>query len=299
MVLPTVLPMSNLPHAANAAAGDDNFDGLVPFDTIVRKGVLVKEIDERRQALIGQCRSNNGLTLQEVIDHNDWLLQIERDLSKARARIEREFRISNALSLKVREGKRKAQLQQRLDVLRSQCDVLNECIHGLSDHCAWFQESGTYREAVEYLEGRWDDVDDHANTVDEARFELRGTGDRAGLAGGEDSLHLAGLGGRHELDGLIHGDAPVGGRGGDLHADAKKGAVSASTRRKKKKRGNKAGAPGVGDGDAAGPPGASDDDDEEENGGRESDLDFFAPDYRWLRGAGRSSGGYVDVWAPD
>ena len=25
-------------------------------------------------------------------------------------------------------------------MLRSQCDVLNECIHGLSDHCAWFQD---------------------------------------------------------------------------------------------------------------------------------------------------------------
>merc|ERR1719428_1290461 len=103
------------------------------------------------------------------MDHNDWLLQIERDLSKARARIERDFRISNALSLKVREGKRKAQLQQRLDVLRAQCDVLNECIHGLSDHCAWFQESGTYREAVEYLERRWDD--DEA-PIDDARFDI-------------------------------------------------------------------------------------------------------------------------------
>lgn len=285
MVLPTVLPMSNLPPAA----ADDNFDGLVPFDTIVRKGVLVKEIDERRQALIGQCRSNNGLTLQEVIDHNDWLLQIERDLSKARARIEREFRISNALSLKVREGKRKAQLQQRLDVLRSQCDVLNECIHGLSDHCAWFQESGTYREAVEYLEGRWDDVDDHAG-MEEARFDIRS--DRPGLAGVsgvDDSLHLAGLG-RHELDGLIHGDVPVG--RGDMQ-DSKKAAVSASTRRKKKKRGNKT-VPGGADG----APGASDEDDDDENG-RDENPDFFAPDYRWLRGAGRSCGNYVDVWAPD
>merc|ERR1719277_1968014 len=53
------------------------------------------------------------------MDHNDWLLQIERDLCKARARIERDFRISNAMSLKVREGKRKAQLQQRLDVRES------------------------------------------------------------------------------------------------------------------------------------------------------------------------------------
>ena len=152
--------------------GEDTLDGLVPFETIVKKGVLVKEIDERKQALIEQCRANNGLVLQEVIDHNDWLLQVERDLSKARARIERDFRISNALSLKVREGKRKAQLQQRLDVLRAQCDVLNECIHGLSDHCAWFQESGTYREAVEYLEGRWDD--EEGVPLDEGRLDVRG-----------------------------------------------------------------------------------------------------------------------------
>merc|ERR1719454_311264 len=157
---------------------DDRSEGLVPFETIVRRGVLVREIDERKQALVEQCRGNNGLTLQEVIDHNDWLLQIERDLSKARGRIERDFRISNALSLKVREGKRKAQLQQRLDVLRAQCDVLNDGIHGLSDHCAWFQESGTYREAVDYLERRWDD--DEA-PLDEARFDIRTPGcDRIG-----------------------------------------------------------------------------------------------------------------------
>merc|ERR1712228_171915 len=176
--------------------GENSFDSSVPFETIVRKGVLVKEIDDRKQALIEQCRANNGLTLQEVMDHNDWLLQIERDLCKARARIERDFRISNAMSLKVREGKRKSQLQQRLDVLRSQCDVLNECIHGLSDHCAWFQESGTYREAVEYLEGRWDD--DEGGPLDDARFDRRGGVDRPGSS--EDNNH------HHELDGLIHGD---------------------------------------------------------------------------------------------
>merc|ERR1712228_111198 len=82
------------------------------------------------------------------------------------------------------------------DVLRSQCDVLNECIHGLSDHCAWFQESGTYREAVEYLEGRWDD--DEGGPLDDARFDRRGGVDRPGSS--EDNNH-------HELDGLIHSDS--------------------------------------------------------------------------------------------
>mmetsp|Transcript_54179 Transcript_54179/g.115664 ORF Transcript_54179/g.115664 Transcript_54179/m.115664 type:complete len:298 (-) Transcript_54179:239-1132(-) len=194
--------------------GEDGYDGLVPFETIVQKGTLVKEIEERKQALVEKCKSNSGLTLQEVIDHNDWLLQVERDLSKARARIERDFRISNALSLKVREGKRKAQLQQRLDVLRSQCDVLNECIHGLSDHCAWFQESGTYREAADLLEGRWDDED-----VDDTHYELRKEhGSGAHWDGSEDAVH-------HDLEGLIHG----GGAG-----------ASGEKRRRKKRRSKKA-----------------------------------------------------------
>lgn len=259
--------------------GEDAFDGLVPFETIVRKGVLVKEIDERKQSLIEQCRTNNGLTLQEVIDHNDWLLQIERDLSKARARIERDFRISNALSLKVREGKRKAQLQQRLDVLRAQCDVLNECIHGLSDHCAWFQESGTYREAVEYLEGRWDD--DEA-PLDDSRFDIRGA-DKG--EGAEDNSH-------HELDGLIHSDSCA-----PLPHEKK--------RRKKKKRNllRKGAAPCPED---TGGRQENSDDEEDAEAGRDGDggaADFFAADFRWLKAAGRGgnsdSRNYIDVWAPD
>lgn len=269
---------------------EDGFDSLVPFETIVRKGVLVKDIDDRKQALIEQCRGNNGLTLQEVIDHNDWLLQIERDLSKARARIERDFRISNALSLKVREGKRKAQLQQRLDVLRSQCDVLNECIHGLSDHCAWFQESGTYREAVEYLEGRWDD-DEGGTSLDDARLDIRGG--TAGIGCGsldEDGNH-------HELDGLIHSDSCTPSQ-------------HEKKRRKKKKR--KGVAPGPED---KGSLAENSDEDEDGDGGRDGDssaADAFCADFRWLKTAGRrldeadtgrTGGGgessYVDVWAPD
>jgi len=283
--------------------GEDAFDGVVPFETIVRKGVLVKEIDERKQALVEQCRANNGLTLQEVIDHNDWLLQIERDLSKGRARIERDFRISNALSLKVREGKRKAQLQQRLDILRSQCDVLNECIHGLSDHCAWFQESGTYREAVEYLEGRWDD--DEA-PLEDARFDLRGgcsgggggvvTGGGAGgggggpervgaTEGGEDNCH-------HELDGLIHSDSC---------------APSPHEKKRRKKKKRKGVAPGGPEEAGGGRPENSDDEEEgEAGGGRDAAdglaADSFAADFRWLKAAGRGQADartFIDVWAPD
>uniref|UniRef100_A0A7S0AWD7 Uncharacterized protein n=1 Tax=Pyrodinium bahamense TaxID=73915 RepID=A0A7S0AWD7_9DINO len=263
--------------------GEDTYDGLVPFETIVRKGVLVREIDDRKQALVEQCRTNNGLTLQEVIDHNDWLLQIERDLSKARARIERDFRISNALSLKVREGKRKAQLQQRLDVLRAQCDVLNECIHGLSDHCAWFQESGTYREAVEYLEGRWDD--DEGGPVEDTRLELRAGSTERGEAG-EDGAH-------HELDGLIHSDSCVPSQ-------------HEKKRRKKKKR--KGANPGPEEGGARAE--NSEDDEEGEAGGRDcgeagslgAAVEPFASDFRWLRAAGQEGSGrgrYIDVWAPD
>lgn len=256
---------------------EDGYDGLVPFETIVRKGVLVREIDDRKQALVEQCRTNNGLTLQEVIDHNDWLLQIERDLSKARARIERDFRISNALSLKVREGKRKAQLQQRLDVLRAQCDVLNECIHGLSDHCAWFQDSGTYREAVDYLEGRWDD--DEGVALEDPRFDLRGAG--SGDRTEEEGNH-------HELDGLIHSDSCT--------------PSTQEKKRRKKRKGKKGAANGQEDG--GGRPDNSDDE-EDGDGGREPEgsapPDPFAADFRWLRAAGQSGdqGGYVDVWAPD
>lgn len=256
---------------------EDGYDGLVPFETIVRKGVLVKEIEERKQALVEQCRVNSGLTLQEVIDHNDWLLQLERDLSKARARIERDFRISNALSLKVREGKRKAQLQQRLDVLRAQCDVLNECIHGLSDHCAWFQESGTYREAVDYLEGSWDD--DDGVPLDNSRFDLRGGsgGDRA--EGVEDGNH-------HELDGLIHSDSCT--------------PSTQEKKRRKKRKGKKGAANGPEDAGSR----ADNSDDEDEDGAHEADAaaqDPFAADFRWLRSAGQNGekGSYVDVWAPD
>lgn len=255
--------------------GEDGFDTLVPFETIVRKGVLVKEINDRKQALIEQCRANNGLTLQEVIDHNDWLLQIERDLSKARARIERDFRISNALSLKVREGKRKAQLQQRLDVLRSQCDVLNECIHGLSDHCAWFQESGTYREAVEYLEGRWDD-EDGGGPPDDVRLDLRNSNLNSAAAD-EDANH-------HELDGLIHGDC----------------APSAQEKKRRKKKKRKGGAPGPEDKGVA----ENSDEDEDADAAREPEGDnAFVADFRWLKSVGRRPDGravsYIDVWAPD
>jgi len=257
--------------------GEDSYDGLVPFETIVRKGVLLRDIEDRKQALVEQCRTNNGLTLQEVIDHNDWLLQIERDLSKARARIERDFRISNALSLKVREGKRKAQLQQRLDVLRAQCDVLNECIHGLSDHCAWFQESGTYREAVEYLEGRWDD--EEGAPLDDARFDLRG--------GGADRPDGAEEGNHHELDGLIHSDSC---------------APSASEKKRRKKKKNKKGT--TSGPEEAGGRADNSEDDEDGDGPREGEgatADPFATDFRWLRAAGQSSnaGRYIDVWAPD
>jgi hypothetical protein len=266
--------------------GEDAYDGLVPFETIVRKGVLVKDIEDRKQVLIDQCRANNGLTLQEVIDHNDWLLQIERDLSKARARIERDFRISNALSLKVREGKRKAQLQQRLDVLRAQCDVLNECIHGLSDHCAWFQESGTYREAVEYLERRWDD--DEA-PLEEARFDIRGAScDKVSTGMGTGIADLCEDISHHELDGLIHSDSCV------QSQHEKK-------RRKKKKR--KGAAPGPED--KAGGQDNSDDDEDVEVA-RDGDVliaDYFAADFRWLKAAGRPGSSescrYIDVWAPD
>jgi len=270
-------PAAPLRWMGGEDAHKDTYDGLVPFETIVRKGVLAREIDDRKQALMDQCRANGGLTLQEVIDHNDWLLQIERDLSKARARIERDFRISNALSLKVREGKRKAQLQQRLDVLRAQCDVLNECIHGLSDHCAWFQESATYREAVEYLEGRWDD--DDVGVVEEAHLELRaGAGDV-----GEEGTH-------HELDGLIHSDSCA-----PSHSEKK--------RRKKKKR--KGANPGPED--AAGRAENSEEEEDAEGAGREAGeggglVEPFASEFRWLRAAGKEGGAkgrYVDVWAPD
>eukprot|EP00929_Paragymnodinium_shiwhaense_P014652 TRINITY_DN122583_c0_g1_i1.p1 TRINITY_DN122583_c0_g1~~TRINITY_DN122583_c0_g1_i1.p1 ORF type:complete len:308 (-),score=63.79 TRINITY_DN122583_c0_g1_i1:97-933(-) len=276
--------------------GDDSIHSLVPFETIVRKGVLVKEIEERKQALIEQCRSNNGLTLQEVVDHNDWLLQIERDLSKARARIERDFRISNALSVKVREGKRKAQLQQRLDVLRSQCDVLNECIRGLSEHCAWFQESGTYREAVEFLEGRWED--DEGHPMDDPRFDINTCGLKS--VGGQSASHAAANdedGHAHELDGLIHGDVSA-------PSQEKK-------RRKKKKR---KGGPAGGD-DSRGGLAENSEDDEDADGGREADgahpnstglgsgADALcaAADFQWLKAAGKKGDlkDYVDVWSPD
>lgn len=62
--------------------GEDAYDFCVPFDTIVKKGALLREIADRKQALVEQCKSSSGLTLQEVVDHNDWLLQVERDLSK-------------------------------------------------------------------------------------------------------------------------------------------------------------------------------------------------------------------------
>merc|ERR1719387_758286 len=214
------------------------------------------------------------------MDHNDWLLQIERDLCKARARIERDFRISNAMSSKVREGKRKAQLQQRLDVLRSQCDVLNECIHGLSDHCAWFQESGTYREAVEYLEGRWDD-DEGGATLDDARLDLRGI--TCGDKGDEENIH-------HELDGF-------------LHSDSFPPSAQEKKRRKKKKR--KGAAQGSED---KGSLAENSDEEEDAEAPREGSSagigvadSAFAPDFRWLKAAGRKgtdgcgNGSFVDV----
>jgi len=266
---------------------EDGYDGLVPFETIVRKGVLVREIEDRKQALVEQCKSNNGLALQEVIDHNDWLLQIERDLSKARARIERDFRISNALSLKVREGKRKAQLQQRLDVLRSQCDVLNECIHGLSDHCAWFQESGTYREAADYLEGRWDDED--GVSLDEARFDLRAAAGGIGVVGGDRGDAGEDSNRHHELDGLIHADAFS--------------AASHEKKRRKKRRGKKGATHGKEEAEGGG----EDDDEDEEGEGAHREVEPtpapepFAADFRWLRAAGANGekGTFIDVWSPD
>jgi len=258
----------------------DGYDGLVPFETIVRKGLLVRDIEDRKQALVETCKANSGLTLQEVIDHNDWLLQIERDLSKARARIERDFRINNAMSLKVREGKRKAQLQQRLDVLRAQCDVLNESIHGLSGHCAWFQESGSYREAVDYLEGRWDD--DEGAPLDDARLDLRlGAGRAFGVESAEEVSH-------HELDGLIHGDC----------------APSQEKRRRKKKRGKRGALPGS---EEAGGRAGNSDEDEDADGAAgceaSAPTEPWAADFRWLRAApergGACRGQYVDVWAVD
>lgn len=272
--------------------GEDGYDALIPFETIVRKGVLVREIEDRKHALVEQCRSNSGLTLQEVIEHNDWLLQVERDLSKARARIERDFRISNALSLKVREGKRKAQLQQRLDVLRSQCDVLNECIHGLSDHCAWFQVSGTYREAVGYLEGRWDDED--GASLEESRFDFNSAldGDRelgavtaaAVVAAGRGEDRTSGVedGFHHELDGLIRHDSGA--------------AFPHDKKRRKKRRGKK----GVSQGAEEAKDGPSDEEEEGEPAVL-GDTDPWA-DFAWLRTVGRNGDdrpSYVDVWSPD
>mmetsp|Transcript_42156 Transcript_42156/g.68283 ORF Transcript_42156/g.68283 Transcript_42156/m.68283 type:complete len:263 (-) Transcript_42156:161-949(-) len=260
--------------------GEDSYDFLVPFDTIVKKGVLVKDIEDRKQALVEQCRSCTGLTLQEVIEHNDWLLQVERDLSKARSRIERDFRISYALSLKVREGKRKAQLQQRLDVLRAQCDVLNECIHNLSDHCSWFQESGTYREAVDYLDSRWGDEDEGLGIFGERLDLWHSTGLEARCeALGEAKIKPpAQEGVHHELDGLIFSDSC--------------GPSLEKKRRKKKKR--KGAGPGLEDG---GGEGASEDDEDGLWPGSETNP--LAPDISWLRAQGCQGRNYVAVWAPD
>jgi len=261
--------------------GDDGYDSLVPFETIVRKGVLLKEIDDRKQTLIEQCRANSGLTLQEVIDHNDWLLQIERDLSKARGRIERDFRISNALSSKVREGKRKAQLQQRLDVLRSQCDVLNECIHGLSDHCAWFQVSGSYREAIEYLEGHWDDEEGPSLDV---HTRPDGHSEDKGQHGEHGNTH-------HELEGLLYSDS-------DLPSQSP--TEKQKRRRRKKRRG---GGP-----DLAAESRAEHSEDDEagivsgDAAGDHSDVPNPFQDFEWMKASGAGGGrtaAYIDVWAPD
>lgn len=277
------------PLADDGAKEEQQVFLAVPFETIVKKGVLVKEIEERKQGLVDRCQGNNGLTLKEVCSHNDWLLQLEKDLSKARARIERDFRISNALALKVREGKRKAQLQQRLDVLRAQCDVLNDGIHSLSDHCAWFQESGTYREAVEYLEGRRDEVEDSTLLDDHpSRFEKGANKVSQGSQTRDDDSRDWTA--HRELEGLIHEDP------GEQPQAQKK-----NRRRKKKK--------GLG-GDAAEPGGAGGDDSGAEDEGEEklSKLqlnnpfvgEFVAP-FTSLKAAGRGLVGdnSIDVWAID
>merc|ERR1719313_581729 len=98
--------------------GGDDEPPEVPFDQIVRRGALQKQLEERRQRLEDQAK----LTLQDVSEHNQWLALLERDLTGARTRIEREFKITSALATKVHEPRRRIQLQQRLDALRQHCD---------------------------------------------------------------------------------------------------------------------------------------------------------------------------------
>eukprot|EP00931_Biecheleriopsis_adriatica_P056775 TRINITY_DN33669_c0_g1_i1.p1 TRINITY_DN33669_c0_g1~~TRINITY_DN33669_c0_g1_i1.p1 ORF type:complete len:273 (+),score=72.55 TRINITY_DN33669_c0_g1_i1:51-869(+) len=270
--------------------GEDSYDFRVPFDTIVKKGALVGEIEERKQTLVEQCRTNNGLTLQEVIDHNDWLLQVERDLSKARSRIERDFRISYALSLKVREGKRKAQLQQRIDTLMAQCEVLNHCIISLSDHCSWFQESGTYREAVEFLDNRWGDEDEALGILEDARLDLlhqAGSAEaRVDSLAAEVNSWQPKEGAHHDLDGLIYGDGAP-----SLQEKNKR-------RKRKKRKGGAAGNEDTMDGRAEH---SEEEKDGDLHGADGADPDFgLVPEVSWMRAQGNEqSTDYVSVWAPD
>eukprot|EP00933_Yihiella_yeosuensis_P073034 TRINITY_DN8159_c2_g1_i1.p1 TRINITY_DN8159_c2_g1~~TRINITY_DN8159_c2_g1_i1.p1 ORF type:complete len:281 (-),score=63.11 TRINITY_DN8159_c2_g1_i1:134-976(-) len=274
------------------AKDEDNYEFLIPFDTIVKKGALIKDIEDRKQALVEQCKGNNGLTLQEVIEHNDWLLQVERDLAKARSRIERDFRISYALSLKVREGKRKAQLGGRLDTLRAQCDVLNEGIHFLSDHSTWFQESGTYRDAVDYLDSRWGDDEEALAALDEAAALSGGTllqgspgENQAGhtrSAIPENVLRQVTTPTHHDLDGFLHGDACAG------LAD-----------KKRKKRKKRKGA-GPGHEDSADRGDNSEEEEDQEQATKEaSETSQLAPELSWLKAQGSADGNYVKVWEPD
>lgn len=111
---------------------------LYPFDLVVKKGFIVQELESRRQAVV-QCESKDSLPFAEISAYNEWLTAVEKDLTKARTRIEREFKLTSALMQKVHEPRRRAQLQGRLSQLRAQCVVLNEAINAYSQRIQGFR----------------------------------------------------------------------------------------------------------------------------------------------------------------
>eukprot|EP00397_Hematodinium_sp_SG-2012_P059958 GEMP01077516.1.p1 GENE.GEMP01077516.1~~GEMP01077516.1.p1 ORF type:complete len:280 (-),score=67.84 GEMP01077516.1:86-925(-) len=142
---------------SHSHCGEETFT----FERIVLSGCVVNAIAQRAERLV-ECAEyvkllseskegiecNEALTFADIYAHKDWLCILETGLSGARARIECEFKIASALALKVREGRRKCQLTRRLDILRQQCDVLNQSIKAFSEHCTWFRDSNTLKDAL-------------------------------------------------------------------------------------------------------------------------------------------------------
>mmetsp|Transcript_24892 Transcript_24892/g.59132 ORF Transcript_24892/g.59132 Transcript_24892/m.59132 type:complete len:363 (+) Transcript_24892:176-1264(+) len=136
----------------SAAEGYKKLEALGLFSDT--KGKLQRELRERKLLLLAKDRAK-VLSLQDVSEHNIFMIDVRDKLGQRRDALTKRARVISVLLNKTRDARRVAALEADMERIRVAERNFNEDIAAFNGELTWFHSCPSFRKAQEHVAQHW------------------------------------------------------------------------------------------------------------------------------------------------